>query len=57
MPIVFTRYGSMKAKELFQFAVDWMVQKKVNRGFNMHDQIYDLTFRKLDDEVRGLANS
>jgi hypothetical protein len=57
IPLEFTRYASMKTKELFKFAVEWMVQKKINPAFKMHDPIYDLTFKKLDDEVTGLAGS
>ena len=57
VPIAFTRYASMKARDLFRFAIDWMVQKKINPAFQMDDEIYDLTFKKLDDEVKGLAGS
>jgi hypothetical protein len=57
VPIAFTRYASMKAKDLFRFAIDWMVQKKINPAFLMNDEIYNLTFKKLDDEVQGLAGS
>ncbi|KAF4553832.1 Hypothetical protein D9617_6g095650 [Elsinoe fawcettii] len=57
LPLAFTRYASMKPKELFQFIVEWMIQKKLNPGFNMTDEIYDLAFKKLDDEVKGLAGS
>lgn len=57
IPLAFTRYASMKNKELFRFAVEFMVQKKINPAFQMDDEIYELTFRKLDDEVRGLAGS
>lgn len=57
VPIAFTRYASMKAKELFKFAVEWMVQKKINPAFQIDDEIYDLAFKKLDDEVKGLAGS
>ncbi|EME47514.1 hypothetical protein DOTSEDRAFT_102923, partial [Dothistroma septosporum NZE10] len=57
LPIEFTKYASMKPKELFKYAVEWMVQKKINPAFSMNDQLYDLTFKKLDDEVRGLAGS
>ncbi|KAI7164630.1 hypothetical protein KC349_g637 [Hortaea werneckii] len=57
MPIEFTPYARKKAKELFKFAVEWMVQKKLNPAFDMQNEIYDLTFRKLDDEVKGLAGS
>lgn len=57
LPLQFTRYASMRGKELFKFAILWMVQKKINPGFDMSAEIFDLTFRKLDDEVRGLAES
>ncbi|TKX22113.1 hypothetical protein C1H76_5746 [Elsinoe australis] len=57
LPLAFTRYASMKPKELFQYVVEWMIQKKINPGFNMEDEIYDLAFKKLDDEVKGLAGS
>jgi len=57
LPLKYTRYASMKSKELFKFAVEWMVQKKINPAFQMDDEIYDLTFRKLSDEVSGLAQS
>lgn len=57
LPLEFSRYASMKNKELFPYAVEWMVQKKLNPTFQMDDEIYVLTFRKLDDEVRGLAAS
>ncbi|KAI7682787.1 hypothetical protein KC319_g817 [Hortaea werneckii] len=57
MPIEFTSYARKKAKDLFKFAVEWMVQKKLNPAFDMQNEIYDLTFRKLDDEVKGLAGS
>ncbi|KAI5367689.1 hypothetical protein Slin14017_G027250 [Septoria linicola] len=57
VPLEFTRYASMKGRELFKFAILWMVQKKINPAFDMNADIYNLTFRKLDDEVRGLAGS
>lgn len=57
IPLHFTRFGSMKAKQLFKYAVEWMVQKKINPAFQQTDEIYTLTFNKLDDEVQGLAGS
>lgn len=57
MSIGFTHYARMKPKELFPYAVEWMIQKKINPGFAMNDELYALTFRKLDDEVKGLAGS
>lgn len=57
IPIEFTRYASLKPKELFKYAVDWMLQKHINPAFEKRDPLYDLTFRKLDDEAQGLAGS
>ncbi|KAI9709491.1 MAG: hypothetical protein M1820_003251 [Bogoriella megaspora] len=57
LPIEFSGFASRKPKELFKFAVEWMVQKKLNPAFAMDDPIYELTFNKLDDEVKGLVGS
>lgn len=57
VPIEYTHYARKKPSELFKHAVEWMVQKKINPAFARTDEIYDLTFRKLDDEVAGLAGS
>ncbi|RMZ71118.1 transcription factor iiic [Pyrenophora seminiperda CCB06] len=46
-----------KTKDLFRNAVEWMVMKKIHPGFDMTKNFYTLTFRKLDDEVKGLAGS
>ncbi len=57
LPLQFSTTSRMKSKDLFKYAVEWMVQKKINPAFAIADEIYDLAFRKLDDEVRGLAGS
>ena len=57
IPIQFTSLSRAKPQELFKYAVEWMVHKKINPAFPRKDEIYDLTFKKLDDEVTGLANS
>ncbi|KAK3632258.1 hypothetical protein LTR56_004274 [Elasticomyces elasticus] len=57
IPLAFTSQASAKPKELFKHAVEWFVQRKINPAFNMHDELYELTFQKLDDEVQGLAGS
>jgi len=46
-----------KPRELFKHAVEWMVMKKIHPGFDSTRNIYTFTFRKLDDEVKGLAGS
>jgi hypothetical protein len=57
MPIEFSSLSRAKPKDLFKYAVEWMVMKKIHPAFNSGDDIYQLTFRKLEDEVQGLANS
>jgi hypothetical protein len=57
LPIYLTGVTRMKPKELFRYAVEWMVQKKLNPAYNMDKEKYDITFQRLDDEVRGLSGS
>ncbi|XPS92693.1 hypothetical protein M3J09_002076 [Ascochyta lentis] len=57
LPMQFSSMSRAKPKELFKYAVEWMVMKKIHPAFNSHDEIYELTFRKLGDEVKGLASS
>ena len=57
LPMQFSSMSRAKPKELFKYAVEWMVMKKIHPAFNSNDEIYDLTFRKLGDEVKGLASS
>ena len=57
MPLVLQRLASAKPKDLFKHAIEWMVMKKIHPGFDSNSQVYVITFRKLDDEVKGLANS
>jgi hypothetical protein len=57
LPLAFSRLASTKPKELFKYAIEWMVMKKIHPAFDYSSQVYELTFRKLDDEVKGLANS
>ena len=57
LPLEFSNVSRMKGQDLFKYAIEWMVQKKINPAFAINDEIYDLAFRKLDDEVKGLAGS
>jgi hypothetical protein len=57
MPLIMSRLSSSKPKELFKYAIEWMVMKKIHPAFDSKSEVYTLTFRKLDDEVKGLANS
>lgn len=57
IPIEFTNWRYKKPAELFKFAVEWMVKKKIAPAFKSTDEIYQLTFQKLNDELEGIAIS
>ncbi|KFY27790.1 hypothetical protein V493_03304 [Pseudogymnoascus sp. VKM F-4281 (FW-2241)] len=57
IPLEFTHHAHKHLKEHFKDAIEWMVQKKINPGFNHRDPIYIQAFRKLEPEARGLAHS
>lgn len=57
LPLQFSSLSNAKPRDLFKYAIDWMVQKKINPAFSSEDEIYEMTFRKLDDEVNALAGS
>ena len=57
IPLEFTSYASRKPRELFIHVIDWLVKNKISPAFNRHDQLWDLAFQKLDDEVKGQAGS
>ena len=56
VPLEFSKVRYYKAKDMFKYAVEWMVQKKINPGFAMNDEIYNLTFIRLKDEATGLGS-
>jgi len=57
LPFEFSAYRTMKPRELFKFAIEWMVQKKINPAFAMEDEVYRITFQRLDHFVRGMGGS
>ncbi|KAF2736059.1 hypothetical protein EJ04DRAFT_562825 [Polyplosphaeria fusca] len=57
LPVHYSSLARAKPSKLFKFAIEWMVQKKINPAFRSTDDIYMLAFKKLNDEVNGLVNS
>ncbi|KAK9783473.1 hypothetical protein AB5N19_04367 [Seiridium cardinale] len=57
IPIEFTAQARKPLKEQFPHVVEWLVHNKVNPAFDRKADIYTYAWRKLDDEVRGLASS
>ena len=56
IPLEF-RLRTMKPQELFKYAVEWMVQKKLNPAFDMRHEVYHIAFSRLDDFARGMGGS
>lgn len=48
---------TMKPKQLFKIAVEWMVQKRINPGFEAEDEVYYIAFQRLNDYVTGMGGS
>jgi hypothetical protein len=58
IPLEFTSHSHKPLKEHFRDAIEWLVQFKINPGFADKDHgLYRMAWKKLDDEVRGLATS
>ncbi|KAJ8121208.1 hypothetical protein O1611_g10162 [Lasiodiplodia mahajangana] len=57
IPLEFTSHAHKPLKEQFPFAIEWLVHNRINPAFERKDPVYVNAWRKLDDEVTGLANS
>lgn len=57
IPLEFTSHAHKPLKDQFQFVIEWLVHNRINPAFQRKDPIYVNAWRKVDDEVSGLANS
>lgn len=57
MPLEFTRSAIKPLKEHFKDAIAWLVHRRINPSFDKNDEVYVRAWRKLSDEITGLANS
>ncbi|AEO57919.1 hypothetical protein MYCTH_107520 [Thermothelomyces thermophilus ATCC 42464] len=58
IPLKFTRHSHKHLREHFRDAIEWLVHLKINPGFSEREHpLFRMAWRKLDDEVRGLATS
>ncbi|KAI1267284.1 hypothetical protein F5Y18DRAFT_379744 [Xylariaceae sp. FL1019] len=57
IPLEFTAQAHKPLKEQFPHVVEWLVHNKINPAFERKDAVYTNAWRKLNDEVQGLANS
>lgn len=57
IPLEFTSHAHKPLKDQFPFAIEWLVHSRIDPAFERKDPVYVNAWRKLDDEVNGLANS
>jgi hypothetical protein len=58
IPLEWTSHAHKPLKEHFHNAVEWLVQLKINPAFTERNHaVYRMAWRRLDDEVSGLALS
>ncbi|KAI0862752.1 hypothetical protein F4860DRAFT_471780 [Xylaria cubensis] len=57
IPLEFTSHAHKPLKDQFPFVIEWLVHNRINPAFERKDPVYVNAWRKLDDEVSGLANS
>ena len=57
IPIEFTSFATAKPRELFPHIIEWLVKNKIAPAFSRHDQLYQLAFDKIENEVKAQAGS
>lgn len=57
IPLEFTRASRKPLKAHFKDAIEWLVHRKINPAFERDNEVYGNAWRRLSDEVTGLANS
>ncbi|KAL1849642.1 hypothetical protein Daus18300_013201 [Diaporthe australafricana] len=57
MPLEFTRASHKPLKAHFKDAVEWLVHRRINTNFEKDDEVYKMAWKRLDDEMVGLAQS
>ncbi|KAL2164277.1 hypothetical protein VTH06DRAFT_3493 [Thermothelomyces fergusii] len=58
IPLEFTRHSRKHLREHFRDAIEWLVHFKINPSFSEREHaLFRMAWRKLDDEVCGLATS
>jgi hypothetical protein len=57
IPLEFTSQAHKPLKAQFPHAIEWLVHNRINPAFERRDPVYANAWRKLDDEVSGLASS
>lgn len=57
IPLQFTSFASAKPRELFPHIIEWLVKNKLAPAFSRDDELYNLAFNRVDDQVKAQAGS
>ncbi|KAI1451643.1 hypothetical protein F4805DRAFT_83943 [Annulohypoxylon moriforme] len=57
IPLEFTAQAHRPLKEQFPYVIEWLVHHRIDPAFDRNDPVYTNAWRKLNDEVQGLASS
>lgn len=57
IPLQFTSFASAKPRELFIHIIEWLVKNKIAPAFSRQDELYELAFSRIDDQVKAQAGS
>ncbi|KAI2469020.1 hypothetical protein F4781DRAFT_396198 [Annulohypoxylon bovei var. microspora] len=57
IPLEFTAQAHRPLKEQFPYVIEWLVHNRIDPAFDRNDPVYTNAWRKLNDEVQGLASS
>ncbi|PSS00958.1 hypothetical protein BD289DRAFT_423037 [Coniella lustricola] len=57
MPLEFTRASRKPLKAHFRDAIEWLIHRKINPAFERDNEVYTTAWRRLNDEVTGMAYS
>lgn len=57
VPLAFTNFASSKPRDLFVHAVEWLVKNKIAPAFRRDDEIYGISWNKINDQFKAQAGS
>lgn len=57
IPLAFTSFASSNPKELFVHIVEWLVKNKIAPAFSRDDELYRLSWNKVNDQIKAQAGS
>jgi len=57
IPLAFTSFASRKPRELFVYIIEWLVKNKIAPAFSRTDELYALSWNKVNDQITAQAGS